>query len=185
DRLRSRRCAAQRADPGAGRRGRVAAALPSRRCPELAMARNKTSKPAGLARRYPCYLANAPIQPNTDLEVLDKYSGKVATRTALVDAATVDRAIAAAHGARAAMAAFAPDRRRDVLEHCMRRFQERSEELALALCIEAGKPINDARGEVSRLVDTFRIAAGEATRVEGETVELQISERTRGYRGMV
>ena len=149
------------------------------------MARNKTSKPAGLARRYPCYLANAPIQPNTDLEVLDKYSGKVATRTALVDAATVDRAIAAAHGAREAMAAFTPDRRRDVLEHCMRRFQERSEELALALCIEAGKPIGDARGEVSRLIDTFRIAAGEATRVEGETVELQISERTRGYRGMV
>ena len=149
------------------------------------MARNKTSKPAGLASRYPCYLANAPIQPNADLEVLDKYSGKVATRTALVDAKTVDRAIAAAHGAREAMAAFTPDRRRDVLEHCMRRFQERSEELALALCIEAGKPIGDARGEVSRLIDTFRIAAGEATRVEGGTVELQISERTRGYRGMV
>ncbi len=150
------------------------------------MARHKTgARPAKLASRYPCYLANAPIQPNADLEVLDKYSGKVATRTALVDAATVDRAIAAAHGAREAMAAFTPDRRREVLEHCQRRFQERSEELALALCIEAGKPIGDARGEVSRLIDTFRIAAGEATRVEGETVELQISERTRGYRGMV
>jgi len=150
------------------------------------MAKHKTgARNAKLADRYPCYLANAPIQPNTDLEVLDKYSGKVATRTAFVDAATVDRAIAAAHGAREAMAAFTPDRRRDVLEHCQRRFQERSEELALALCIEAGKPIGDARGEVARLVDTFRVAAGEATRVEGETVELQISPRTRGYRGMV
>ena len=150
------------------------------------MARTKTNgKAAKLASRYPCYLANAPIQPNADLEVLDKYSGKVATRTALVDAATVDAAIAAAFDARAAMAAFTPDRRRDVLEHCQRRFQERGEELAMALCIEAGKPIADARGEVSRLVDTFRIAAGEATRVEGETVELQISRRSRGYRGLV
>jgi len=140
---------------------------------------------AGLARRYPCYLANAPIQPNADLEVLDKYSGEVATRTAFVDAATVDRAIAAAYDAREAMAAFTPDRRRDVLEHCVRRFGDRAEELALALCIEAGKPIRDARGEVTRLIDTFRIAAAEATRVEGETVELQISERSRGYRGMV
>ena len=83
------------------------------------------------------------------------------------------------------MAAFPPDARRDVLEHCARRFGERAEELAMALCIEAGKPISDARGEVTRLIDTFRIAAGEATRIGGEVVELQISERSRGYRGMV
>ena len=115
----------------------------------------------------------------------DKYSGEIATRVAQADAAVVDKAIAAAWNARTAMAAFPPDARRDVLEHCVRRFVERQEELALALCIEAGKPIRDARGEVARLVDTFRIAAGEATRIEGETVELQLSPRTRGYRGLV
>ena len=147
--------------------------------------KRSNGKSGALARRYPCYLANRPIQPNTDLEVLDKYSGKVATRTAFVDAKTIDRAIAAAFAAREAMAAFTPDRRRDVLEHCVRRFGERAEELALALCIEAGKPIRDARGEVTRLIDTFRIAAAEATRIGGETIELQISQRTRGYRGMV
>ena len=65
--------------------------------------------------------------------MLDKFSGEVVARTALADAATVDAAISAAHGARAAMAAFPPDARRDVLDHCVRRFGERSEELALAL----------------------------------------------------
>ncbi|WP_407351356.1 aldehyde dehydrogenase family protein [Luteimonas sp. R10] len=139
----------------------------------------------GLARSYPYYLANRPVAANTDLEVRDKYSGKIATRTAFGDAATIRKAIVAAHKARDAMAAFPPDKRRDVLEHCVRRFEERFEELALALCIEAGKPIADARGEVTRLIDTFRIAAGEATRIDGEVIELQISERTRGYRGMV
>ena len=138
-----------------------------------------------LENSYPYYLANRPVAANTDLVVRDKYSGKVATRVAQADAAVVDQAIAAAWEARAAMAALPPDARRDVLEHCVRRFGERQEELALALCIEAGKPIRDARGEVTRLIDTFRIAAGEATRIEGETVELQISERTRGYRGLV
>ena len=54
----------------------------------------------------------------------------------------------------------------------------------MALCVEAGKPINDARGEVTRLIDTFRIAAGEATRIGGEVLELAISARTDGYRGM-
>ena len=134
--------------------------------------------------RYPYYLANQPLQPNAALDVHDKYSGKRATRVALADAAAVELAIAAAHGARGTMAAFAPDARRDVLEHCVRRFSERQDELALALCIEAGKPIRDARGEVARLIDTFRIAAGEATRIGGEVLELQLSPRTRGYRGM-
>jgi len=138
-----------------------------------------------LKKHYPYYLANRPVAANTDLEVFDKYSGKRATRVALGDAAAIRKAIVAAHGARGAMAAFTPDARREVLEHCVRRFSERREELALTLCIEAGKPISDARGEVGRLIDTFRIAAGEATRIDGEVVELQISERTRGYRGLV
>ncbi len=138
-----------------------------------------------LEKSYPYYLANRPVAANTDLEVLDKYTGKCATRVAFAEAATVREAILRANGARAAMAAFPPDARRDVLEHCVRRFSERQDELAMALCIEAGKPIRDARGEVTRLIDTFRIAAAEATRIDGEVIELQVSPRTRGYRGMV
>lgn len=148
--------------------------------------KNKAAKPGkGLKSSYPYYLAGRAVAANGDLEVLDKYSGKRATRVAMADAAAVRKAIVAAHKAREAMAEFAPDRRRDVLEHCVRRFGERFEELALALCIEAGKPIKDARGEVTRLIDTFRIAANEATRDPGTLLELQISPRTRGYRGMV
>ena len=138
-----------------------------------------------LEKSYPYYLANRPVAANTDLEVLDKYTGKCATRVAFAEAATVREAILRANGARAAMAAFPPDARRDVLEHCVRRFSERQDELAMALCIEAGKPIRDARGEVTRLIDTFRIAAAEAARIDGEVIELQVSPRTRGYRGMV
>lgn len=140
---------------------------------------------SGLRPSYPCYLANRPLAFNTDLDVFDKYTGELATRVALADTATVRKAIAAAYRAREAMAAFAPHARRAVLEHCVRRFDERREELALALCIEAGKPIRDARGEVERLIDTFRIAAGEATRIEGEVLELEISPRSEGYRGLV
>ncbi|KGQ20791.1 Aldehyde Dehydrogenase [Lysobacter dokdonensis DS-58] len=139
----------------------------------------------GLSKHYPCWLANAPIPGASELDVFDKFTGKRATRVGFADAALVRKAIVAAYKARQAMADFPPDKRRDVLEHCVRRFTQRQEELALALCVEAGKPIRDARGEVTRLIDTFRIAAGEATRIDGEVLELQISPRTRGYRGMV
>src|SRR5690554_1020572 len=152
----------------------------------MARKKNGSKRVRGsLADSYPYYLANKPVAANTDLEVRNTYTGRIATRAAFADRAAVRKAIAAASRARAAMQAFTPDARRDVLDHCVSRFRERYEELALALCIEAGKPINDARGEVDRLIDTFRIAASEATRVEGEVLELQISERTRGYRGMV
>jgi acyl-CoA reductase-like NAD-dependent aldehyde dehydrogenase len=136
-----------------------------------------------LAERYPYYLANKPQQPNADLAVLDKYSGKVATRVAMPDARAVDKAIAAAVKAEVPMRAFKPWQRQAVLNHCVERMRERKGELAEALCIEAGKPIRDAEGEVTRLVDTFRIAAEECQRIEGEVLNLEISQRANGYRG--
>ena len=71
-----------------------------------------------------------------------------------------------------------------ILQHCVTRFGERFDELAMALCIEAGKPINDAEGEVTRLIDTFQIAAEESTRMHGELQALDISPRAKGYQGM-
>lgn len=132
----------------------------------------------------PLYLAGRPQVTGATLDVFDTWSGERAAVVSAADADTVERAIAAAQDARGAMAALPPDARRDVLEHCVRRFLERREELAQLLCTEAGKPIRDARGEVDRLVDTFRIGAGEATRIGGEVIELQVSARARGYRGM-
>src|SRR5215475_14290984 len=110
---------------------------------------------------YPLYLANEAQTPNLDLEVTDKYTGEVATRVAQADAKTIDAGIAACVEAAEPMAAMASYERQAVLAHCVTRFQERFDELALALCVEAGKPIRDSRGEVTRLIDTFRIAAEE------------------------
>jgi acyl-CoA reductase-like NAD-dependent aldehyde dehydrogenase len=46
--------------------------------------------------KWPYFVTNQPQAPNADLEVKDKYTGEVATRVAMADAATIDRAIAAA-----------------------------------------------------------------------------------------
>ena len=137
-----------------------------------------------LKERYPLYLGNLPQLPNTDLEVLDKFSGTVATRVALADPQTIDHAIAFASKAAPAMAALKPYERREVLLHCAQQFKARFDELAMSLCIEAGKPIKDAEGEVTRLIDTFQVAADEALRIGGETIPLEISARASGYRGM-
>ena len=133
---------------------------------------------------YPYYLANEAVHANTDLAVTDKYTGEVAFRCALADAKAIDAGIAAAVEATEPMAEMASFERQAVLDHCVTRFRERFDELAYALCVEAGKPIKDAEGEATRLIDTFRIAAEESTRMHGELQALDISPRARGYRGM-
>jgi len=137
-----------------------------------------------LAPTYPLYLGGEAVAPNRDLAVFDKYTGELATRVPLADAATIDRAIALAAGAVRPMAELPAYERQRVLQHCVRRFEERREELAMALCIEAGKPITDSRGEATRLVDTFRVAAEESVRMTGEVLPLDISPRAKGYTGM-
>ncbi len=137
-----------------------------------------------LKETYPFYLANKPQSPNTDLEVFDKFTGEVATRVAMADQATIDQAIAAAMKADEPMRKMPAHHRQEILNHCVNRFTQRQDELADALCIEAGKPIKDSRGEVSRLIDTFRIAAEEAVRIYGEVMPMDISARAVGYSGM-
>lgn len=136
-----------------------------------------------LKEAYPYYLAGEPVYANQDLEVLDKYSGEVATRVAMADAVTIDKAISAAEKSRRAMEALKPYERQKILNQCVDIFTARFDELADSLCVEAGKPIKDARGEVSRLIDTFRVAAEEAVRINGESLTLEISAGSRGRRG--
>ena len=136
-----------------------------------------------LAKTYPYYLANQPRTSKDMLDVHDKYSGQLATRVAVPDAKATEKAIAAAVKAAKPMREYKPWARQAVLQHCAQRFAERRDELAEALCIEAGKPIRDAAGEVTRLIETFRIAAEEAVRINGETINLELASRLDGYHG--
>ncbi|MGV3482420.1 MAG: aldehyde dehydrogenase family protein [Sphingobium sp.] len=133
---------------------------------------------------YPLYLNNEAQQPNTDLEVTDKFTGKVAFRCAQADAKTIDAGIQGAVEAAEPMRKLAAYERQAVLQHCVTRFKERFDELAHALCVEAGKPIKDSEGEVTRLIDTFRIASEESVRMTGEVQPLDISPRAKGYQGI-
>lgn len=137
-----------------------------------------------LKKEYPYYLANEAVYANQDLKIYDKYNGELAAVAPLATPDVLDHAIAAACDAADAMAKMPMFERQAVLEHCVARFRERFDELAYALCVEAGKPINDAKGEVTRLIDTFKIAAEETSRQYGETIPLDISPRAKGYSGM-
>jgi acyl-CoA reductase-like NAD-dependent aldehyde dehydrogenase len=137
-----------------------------------------------LAPKYPYYIANQPAYSGQLLAVSDKYHGHVATQVCVADALAIDQAIASAVSAREPMRKLRAYERQRILSHCVKRFQERAEELARVLCVEAGKPIRDSRGEVTRLIDTFRCAAEESVRLQGEVLTLDSTERARDYTGM-
>jgi acyl-CoA reductase-like NAD-dependent aldehyde dehydrogenase len=137
-----------------------------------------------LQKQYPLYLANNGAQPNANLAVTDKYSGQVVSHVALADAATLDRAIAAAAEAIAPMRRMGAWQRKGVLEHLVARCKQRRDELADVLVVEAGKPLQFARAEVARLIETLQLGAEEATRIQGEVLPMDTTQRGAGYRGM-
>jgi len=138
----------------------------------------------GLRERYPYYLAGHAIDAIDAIPVLDKHEGKTVAHVSLADATAIDHAIGAAADAVPAMREMPAYERQAILAHCVNRFSENADFLAQVLCSEAGKPIRDARGEVARLIDTFRVAAEEAVRITGEVLPLDITPRARGYSGV-
>lgn len=133
---------------------------------------------------YPYYLANKPATAGREAVVADKHTGAKIGSVRLADRTVIDAAIAAAAAAAPAMRKCPAYRRQSVLQRMAQGLQQRHEEFAQALCAEVGKPIRDARGEVTRAIDTFRIAAEEAVRITGEFLPLDISPRAEGYEGV-
>ncbi len=62
--------------------------------------------------------------------------------------------------------------RADILRRVANELAARKEELAELITLEAGKPIRDARTEVTRAITTFTVAAEEAKRMGGELLPL-------------
>jgi acyl-CoA reductase-like NAD-dependent aldehyde dehydrogenase len=71
--------------------------------------------------------------------------------------------------------------RADILERAAAIVAERREEFAQLIAREAGKPLYDARGEVSRSIFNLRNAAAEGRRFGGEEVPLDVDEAVAVY----
>ena len=77
------------------------------------------------------------------------------------------RAIAAANAAWRGWAALSAFERAHAMERVAELVAERRDELAHTLTLDQGKPLSEARDEVSELREYWRMAAADATRLEG------------------
>jgi len=136
------------------------------------------------AGTVPIYLAGEFVEAGTPLEVRDPASGELVATTWQAGAAERERATRAAVEGFGKTRRLASYERRDALAHVAQRIAEDADELAELLTRESGKPIKDARGEVARASLTFRTAAEEALRINGEWMPLDWNAANRGRSGI-
>lgn len=103
-------------------------------------------------------------------DVVNPATGQSLARVAIADAAVVDRAVTAARRAFPAWRDLGPHKRAVLLRALARVVDERRDAIARTLTAEQGKPLDEARGEVSKVARTFEYYAGEAVRVLGQTI---------------
>lgn len=132
-------------------------------------------------KKYPFYLANQAIYANQDLMVKDKFTNEPFAVVSQADSAVIQQAIEASVTAFEEFKHWPSYRKKNVLKYVVNSIQNHLNDFADLLCIEAGKPIKDARGEIQRSIDTFQLAMEESTRFYGEYMPLDISERAKGY----
>ena len=136
------------------------------------------------APTVPIYLAGEFVEAGTPLEVRNPASGELVATTFQAGPAELERATLAAVEAFGDTKRLASYERRDALAHVAERIAQDADELAELLTRESGKPIRDARGEVARASLTFRTAAEEALRINGEWMPLDWNAANKGRSGI-
>lgn len=112
------------------------------------------------------------------------YDGTPVGTIFQASAEQVDAAVAAAKAAAAVMREMTLDERSTILRKSYTRLLERQEEFAQAIASESGKPIKEARLEVSRSAQTLLFSSEEAHRLHGEVVPMEASPAGKGHWAM-
>jgi acyl-CoA reductase-like NAD-dependent aldehyde dehydrogenase len=127
-------------------------------------------------------LDGAFARSDVDLEVQNPYTGETIATVAVGGPAEVDSAVATA------LRHLPPPpaaERAAVLERAARLVAERTEIFARTICLEAGKPMKQARGEAARCVDTLTFSAVEARSLAGDMVPMEASTAGAGKLAMI
>lgn len=112
------------------------------------------------------------------------YDGRLVAEVGVAGPQEVEAAVSAARAAAAVMREMTAAERAAILYKAYHRLLARSEELALAVSSESGKPLREARVEVERASQTLLFSAEEAHRLAGEVVPMEAAPAGKGHWAM-
>ncbi|HLH09226.1 MAG TPA: aldehyde dehydrogenase family protein [Terriglobales bacterium] len=142
------------------------------------MSRDITASPKG------CLVNGKWLSRGLVTEIRSPYDGRVVGAVHLAHRDEVELAIDASVRAFEITKKLGSFERKAVLQNIAAIIENRHEEFARSIALEAGKPIRTSRAEVDRAVFTFTVAAEEATRIGGEYLPLDWQEFTAGRWGI-
>lgn len=108
-----------------------------------------------------------PASSGLRFDVIDPSTEQVLARVADAMPEDGDAALAAAHAAQKSWGRTAPRERAEILRRAFELVTERAEDFALAMTLEMGKPLAEARGEVAYGAEFLRWFSEEAPRISG------------------
>jgi acyl-CoA reductase-like NAD-dependent aldehyde dehydrogenase len=125
------------------------------------------------------------IEEGAIQEIKTPFDGAAVGVVTLAGPRQIEAAIAASVRAFEVTRKLPVFKRQEILRAVSSKIQEKREQFARIIALEAGKPIKTARAEVDRAVFTFSVAAEEAARIGGEYLPLDLQEFTTGRWAMV
>lgn len=112
--------------------------------------------------------------------LLAPYGGETLAEIPVASAEQIEAAITSAEQAALSMRKLPAHQRAVFLEKIVHLLEQRAEEAARIIALEAGKPIKTARGEVARTIQTYKFAAEEAKRIHTDTLPLDAAPGGEG-----
>src|SRR5574340_764769 len=138
-----------------------------------------------MAKEYRILINGKWRTTDKELKVTNPYDNSVVGVTWLGGEKELDEAAEGASLAFETLRGYPSYKRAEVIQKVVQGLIDRREELARTITLEAGKPINDSRGEVKRAQITFQIALEEARRQDGTVLPLDIMPGAEGRTGIV
>lgn len=118
-------------------------------------------------------------------DVSSPFDGSLVAVVSVPTAEQVEQAVAAAAQSAAPARRTSAAQRAAALNHVADQIEARCDEIARLITAENGKPLKWARGEAVRAASTFRWAAEEARRWNGELMRLDTDPATAGRMGII
>jgi acyl-CoA reductase-like NAD-dependent aldehyde dehydrogenase len=118
-------------------------------------------------------------------DVKSPWDGSVVARVGKPSQADVEAAVTAAHEAFKESRKLPVHARSEALMHISDRLKERVDEVAELIAREGGKPLKWSKVEAARAVSTFRWAAEECRRLDGEVMRFDTEEALGSRMGII
>jgi acyl-CoA reductase-like NAD-dependent aldehyde dehydrogenase len=120
------------------------------------------------------------IEPKYYTELSSPYDERIIAEIPAATPEEVESAIRSAFQVTTTMRKMPSHQRATILETLTHLLEKRKDEAARIISMEAAKPINTAKIEVERTIQTYKFAAEEAKRIYGETLPMDAAPGGEG-----